>query len=155
DRLGDLVGAAIFVLVGVDRLGLIHALVDGVDDAIAVAVRHGAAVVLGDARLVLARVDVVEDAVAVSVRHRATRVVGRARLVLTLVDVIEHAVAVGVGDRAARVLGDARLFRTLVDVVEDAVAVFVRRGRRRLVLVATEREGQAQEQLLVRGAGLA
>jgi hypothetical protein len=73
----------------------------------------------------------------------------RPRDVWALVVGIEEPVAVGVGDRTA-VGRDARHVGTPVVGVEESVAVAVPRARR-LGLLATEREAQAEEDLAVVG----
>ena len=108
--LGNLVGAAVFVLEAVLGLGLVRALVEAVDDAVAVGVLVGAALVLGRAGLVRALVLRVGDAVLVVVEIGAAVRVLEAVFVLgfvrALVLRVGDAVAVGVLVLGLRLLDD-------------------------------------------------
>jgi hypothetical protein len=78
-----LIGAAVFIEVLVERLGLHHTLVKRVDDSVVVVVGVGAAVAVLKAIFVFgeqrATVEVVEDAVFVLVAHRRRRATARHR----------------------------------------------------------------------------
>src|SRR5205823_1443279 len=92
----SLVRAAILILEAVEGLGFVRALVEPIDDPVAVRVLVGAAVVLLRARLGRALVESIDDAVAVRVLVGAAVVLLRARLPRAAVLRIEEPVAVGV-----------------------------------------------------------
>ena len=144
--------------VDLDARGRVGALVVGVEHAVAVVVRVGAAVVVLEAvevlGLVRAVVAGVDDAVAVVVRIGAAVLVLEAVAILGLVG----AAVLGVGDAVAVVVRVGAAVAVLeavevlglvgagVQVVEDAVAV--------LVLVAAEVDRDADEALEQAGVGV-
>ncbi len=171
--LGDLnarrlVGAAVFVLETVGGLGLIGALVDAVDDAVAVAIVVGAAVFGFVAELVLtqrlALVLGIDDAVLIAVGRRAAVLRLGAEAVFgdgrAFVDGVRDFVLVPIVARTA-VAGVRRIVvflrrRTLVVRTEDQIVVrivgaclgqWTHQGRHLLVI----REGDAQVDDVVPG----
>ena len=124
--LADLDRAAL--LVHLQVAGGVRALVEAVEDAVAVAVQ-GAAALVDDRALggLAAGVGVIEDAVAVAVQGAAALVDrGAGRRVGAGVVEIDHAVAVAVQRAAGQVDGGAgRGLGAAVETVADAVAVIV------------------------------
>jgi hypothetical protein len=146
------VGAAVEVVVAVDRLGLVGALVGGVGQAVVVVVGLGAAVGVLPAVLVLGAqrtgVVLVGHAVAILVRIGAAVAVVEGVFVLgigrALIDGVDQAIAIGVmlvgraavlGERLLAVLG---IHRALVLEIGERVAVVVGLGAAVVVVPAVE-----------------
>ena len=123
----DFVGAAVLILVVVDCFGLLRALVESIDDAIAVAVDIGAALVdlWADFRRTL--VQAIDDAIAVGIDIGAATVFRRASLLRTLVEPIDDAVSVAITIGAAAIFRRAFVAGTAIFFVGHAVLVDVER----------------------------